>query len=183
MLGGVLQSPKVLFLSYNMLFLLGWLFFKKHDLNRALNPLLSDGCISPYSEQFLVHVVSSPVSHLTSSHACWHFDLFQMQLSCCPHYASRPLHPLWQHCRPGEAHGLPDCPEQPGIPSLVSLRGLQCCSHCLLFSRTTFLDYACPQVTKHELALLQPSHCSWQMDRHSPGPPAVHPPFNYCILS
>lgn len=117
---GVPQSSKVLFLSYNTGFLLGWLFLKKHDPNMSLNPLLSDGCISSYSEWFLAHVVSFPVSHLTSSHACWHFDPFQMQLSCCPHCVSHPLHPLWQHCRPGEARVSPDCPELPGIPPLVS---------------------------------------------------------------
>lgn len=30
-------------------------------------------------------------------------------------------------------------------------------------------------MTKYELAAIQPSHCSWQIEGHSPGPPAVQP--------
>lgn len=53
--------------------------------------------------------------------------------------------------------------KQPVISSLVLLTDLQCCSHDLLFSRRTFPDCACPEVTKHKLAPLQPSHCSWHI--------------------
>lgn len=120
----------------------------------------------------LAYVVSFPASHITSSHACWHFEHFRMQLSSCPHSASCPLHPVWQHWWPRKVHGLPDCLEQPGIPFLT---GLQCCSHHLLFSKRTFLGCAFPKMTKHELSVLQPSHCTWQMHRHSPGLPVVHP--------
>lgn len=70
------------------------------------------------SEWFLAHVVSSPASHLTSSHACGHFDLFQMQLSCCPHYASRPsATPALQHCQPEEAacHLFPGLANRPAV--------------------------------------------------------------------
>lgn len=82
---------------------------------------------------------------------------------------------LSYHCQPGGAADLPDCPEQPGIASLVSLTGLQCCSLSFLFSRRTFPDCVCLDMTKYELAAIQPSHFSWQMERCSPGPPAVQP--------
>lgn len=47
---------------------------------------------SPPSERFPVHITSSPSSHLSYSHACWHFDLFQMQLSWSHHQDSHPFH-------------------------------------------------------------------------------------------
>lgn len=77
-----------------------------------------------------------------------------------------------------EAHGLSDCLEQPGIPSLT---GLQCCIHRLLFSKTTFLGCAYPKMTKHELAapaLTLQLADEWVLSRTCSSAPL----FNYCIL-
>lgn len=51
------------------------------------------------------------------------------------------------------------------------------------FLQEDFAGLCIPWGDEHELAPLQPLHCSRQTDRCSPGPPAVQPSFCCCILS
>lgn len=116
-----------------------------------------------YHPSWVISPIPMPAGILTSSR-CSFLDPVTRLLTLYTCFLS-------QHCQAGGAIDLPDCPEQTGIPSPVSLTGLQCCFLSLLSSRRTFLDCVCLEVIKYELAALQPSRCSWE--GHSPGPPAV----------
>lgn len=79
-------------IQHTIFCLIGLLKKKKSDSNRPLNTFLSDGCISPHSERFLAHKVSSTVSDLISSQACWNCFLYSKRTF---ELVSAPRWPAW----------------------------------------------------------------------------------------